>query len=165
MTAYPYSYIIQNNNGVDNINFHRLFDIYSYGTNVERLLNRLWFQVITDDSVGFDAEIKFSEILSKNLKSIVVDKNKLFVRNKVDRLVFDKVISSILSEKESKKTETCVEINFSGNIYFVIGLDENELLNKLKFCIYEIDKNILPKMGEKNPSLLRIALKKIRNYL
>jgi hypothetical protein len=114
-----YKYIIQCQNGVEKVNFNRLFETFYFGTNVEKLLTKIWHYINYYDDVSDEQSIKISEILSVNTKSVRVDKYKLIMNNKVDILYFQDIIDSILDYKDSLGTEEAVFIDYSGYYYIV----------------------------------------------
>lgn len=160
-----YKYIIQCQNGVEKVNFNRLFETFYFGTNVEKLLTKIWHYINYYDDVSDEQSIKISEILSVNTKSVRVDKYKLIMNNKVDILYFQDIIDSILDYKDSLGTEEAVFIDYSGYYYIVFDMSEKELLTRIKNYISEIDSRFFVRMNEKKPNFINSLKFKIGRLL
>ena len=160
-----YKYIIQCQNGVEKVNFNRLFNTSHFGTEVEKLLSKIWHYVNYYDDVSDEQSIKISEILSVNMKSVRVDKYKLVVNNKVDSLYFQDVVDSILDYKDSLATEEVVLVDYSGFYYIIFDMSEKEVLTKIKNHINEIDSRFFKRVGETKPNIVNRLKFKLGRFL
>lgn len=160
-----YKYIIQCQNGVDKVNFNRLFETCHFGIEVEKLLSKIWHYVNYYDDVSDEQSIKISEILSVNMKSVRVDKYKLIINNKVDSLYFQDVIDSILDYKDTLATEEVVLVDYAGFYYIIFDMSEKEVLIKLKNYINEIDDRFFKRVGEKKPNIVNRLKFKLGRFL
>lgn len=160
-----YKYIIQNQNGIERVNFNRMFNVCHFGNNVEKLLTKIWHYVNYYDDVTDEQSIKMSEILSVHTKSIRIDKYKLIVNNKVDVLYFQDIIDSILDYKDLLGTEEVVFIDYSGYYYIVFDMTEKDLLNIIKNFVNDIDSKFFERMFEKKPGIISSLKFKIGRIL
>lgn len=149
-----HKYIIQCQNGVEKVNFNRLFNVCHFGVGVEKLLAQIWHYINYYDDVSDEQSIKISEIISVNMKSVRVDKFKLIRNNKVDELYFQDVVDSILDYKDSLGTEEMVFVDYSGFYYIIFDMSEKEVITKIKNHINEIDSRFFERSGEKKPNLI-----------
>jgi len=160
-----YKYIIQSQNGVEKVNFYRLFETCHFGTEVEKLLTKIWHYVNYFDDVTDEQSIKISEILSVNMKSVRIDKYKLIKNNKVDVLYFQDIVDSIMDYKDTLDTEEVVFIDYSGFYYIIFDISEKDLIKKIKNYVNEIDGRFFKRMREKKSPLLNSLLFKLERLL
>lgn len=157
-TAY---YLIQNTNGVETINFQRMFDNCCIGNNTEALLNKLWNYVNFYDDVTEEQELKFLEML-KSFVNVKLDKYTLFKNKIVDRLAFEYAVEVLEDTKKHEKTETVTWIDHAGFFYFVFGIEEENLNKLIRNKIFRIDSRFFERMGIEAPGVFRRVMIKVR---
>lgn len=160
---YKHYYIIQTSNGIDKVNFNRLFESCYFGRDVVKLLGKISHYINYYDDVTDEVSLDLSSIISKNLLCVRIDKYKLIKNNKVDKIVFEDSVSSILECYE--KDKDVVWFEYSGYHYFVFGFSERDLIIRIKNEINLIDTKFFSRSGETIPSLISRTNFKVRKLL
>jgi len=155
-----YFYLIRNTNGVETVDFRRIFDKFESSENIFKLLNKISHYVNYFDDVTDKQSYELCSLVSKNFKTVRVDKSKLFNNKKIDRLYFEEVVVQLLEEYKIEKK--VVIFSASGYYYFVFGLTEKQIIKNMKDHIYKIHPLFFERMNEKMNSLLNVVSFKVR---
>lgn len=157
--------LIQNTDGTERIHFERLFDRCEIGTSVEKLLSKIWNYINYYSDISEEQEIKFLEILKTDFQFFKVDRNVLIKNKNVDKLVLETVVEEIETVKNEKKIKQVTWIDNSGFYYFVFGMSDKQILEKLKHKILKIDARFFERSKVEKPSLINQFVFKIRKVL